>query len=88
MTSKVIKYGPLALLIAQNTLAVIGMRFSRVAEGPMYIVSTAVLTTEVSRVAACRRCLHVCMSACVYVCMCVHVYVCAVCAAAAPGDSS
>jgi hypothetical protein len=65
MSSKLLKYGALVMLVAQNAMAVIGMRFSRVTEGPMYVVSTAILATEVSGWVVslpCRGC--VCLPCC------------------------
>ena len=48
MSTEVIKYGALVALIAQNSFGVIGMRYTRLAGGPMYLTSVAVLTAEVS----------------------------------------
>lgn len=47
MAASFAKYGALVALVAQNTIGVIGMRYTRVADGPMYLSSSAVLITEV-----------------------------------------
>jgi solute carrier family 35 (UDP-sugar transporter), member A1/2/3 len=49
-----VKYGALALLVLQNTLLVIFMRYSRVSEGPMYAASTAVFSMEVLKFICCN----------------------------------
>jgi UDP-sugar transporter A1/2/3 len=49
-----VKYGALALLVLQNTLLVICMRYSRVSEGPMYAASTAVFCMEAIKFVCCN----------------------------------
>lgn len=49
-----VKYGALVLLVLQNTLLVIFMRYSRVSEGPMYAASTAVFCMEVIKFLCCN----------------------------------
>jgi UDP-sugar transporter A1/2/3 len=49
-----VKYGALLLLVLQNTLLVIAMRYSRVSEGPMYAASTAVFSMEVIKFICCN----------------------------------
>ena len=49
-----VKYSALALLVLQNTLLVIFMRYSRVSEGPMYAASTAVFSMEVIKFICCN----------------------------------
>jgi UDP-sugar transporter A1/2/3 len=49
-----VKYGALLLLVLQNTLLVIAMRYSRVSEGPMYAASTAVFSMEVVKFICCN----------------------------------
>ncbi len=48
-----IKYGALALLVLQNTFLVICMRLSRIAEGPRYAASTAVVSMEIVKFVTC-----------------------------------
>ena len=49
-----VKYGALALLVLQNTLLVICMRYSRISEGPMYAASTAVFCMEFIKFVCCH----------------------------------
>lgn len=49
-----VKYGALVLLVLQNTLLVVAMRYSRVSEGPMYAASTAVFLMEAVKFACCN----------------------------------
>lgn len=48
-----LKYVSLILLVVQNTVLVLLMRYSRTVEGPMYATSTAVCMNEVVKVATC-----------------------------------
>ena len=49
-----VKYGALLLLVLQNTLLVVAMRYSRVSEGPMYAASTAVFLMEAVKFVCCN----------------------------------
>jgi hypothetical protein len=49
-----IKYGALALLVLQNTLLIVLMRYSRKVKGPLYASSTAVFMMEVMKFVTCH----------------------------------
>jgi solute carrier family 35 (UDP-sugar transporter), member A1/2/3 len=49
-----IKYGALALLVLQNTLLIVMMRYSRKVTGPLYASSTAVFMMEVVKFLTCH----------------------------------
>lgn len=53
MSSLLLRYGSLALLVAQDTALVLLLRFSRQQAGPMYLSSTAVCCMEVMKLSAC-----------------------------------
>ncbi|KAJ1462446.1 nucleotide-sugar transporter-domain-containing protein [Pelagophyceae sp. CCMP2097] len=55
MATPLLRYGSLALLVAQDTALVLLLRFSRARaqSGPLYVASTAVLCMETAKLATC-----------------------------------
>ncbi len=54
MRLRIIRYISLIILVAQNTLLVLGMRYSRIHfEGKVYIASTSVFLAEVLKFVSC-----------------------------------
>ena len=53
MSTYLLRYGSLALLVAQDTALVLLLRFSRQQAGPMYLSSTAVCCMEAMKLSVC-----------------------------------
>ena len=52
-SNTILKYTSLLLLVIQNTVVVLLLRYSRTMEGPRYLTSTAVVITEIMKFVAC-----------------------------------
>jgi len=59
MSTYLLRYGSLALLVAQDTALVLLLRFSRQQAGPMYLSSTAVCCMEAMKLSVCMAMLLV-----------------------------